>query len=274
MEDEEYSESNISQLYLGNANYNYLDRLIQEEEKASYLSNKKKKYTILDKIYFKKANNIRISICLAILIITYLNTNFSFLYADHEINCVVDYFQDKTLGINKYFSHNVSIKLAITVVISVISDICFLIISVIWLTRSNSYRFIVSLVFLIVLSLISNLLLQLDTSKNNIWEFPGVPGLVLNYSHINTSFVYPIDIGLLFICGFEFKKAKNYLFSNITICTGLILALWKLICQCVYFPGIFISIVIADFIFYSVEYYITYVDKSDFGINKRKLFSI
>lgn len=265
-EEEEYSDSDISHLHLGNANYNYMERLLNEENKNT----RKQSITIQDKIFFIKANNIKKATCIALLLLVFLQSNFDLIYKEYNIECLNDYFQNTALPLNNFLANNETIKYIITIVLSICCDLLFLTISVIWLTRSKSYRFIISIVAFILLSLISNYLLQIEKAmSHNIWVFPGVPGIILNYTCV--AFIYPIDIGLMFICGFEFGKRK--LNSLKFLCFGISCAvgIMKLICQSIYYPGFLMSIICADLIYDVVDHNIRIIDSSELGISQRKL---
>ena len=230
--------------------------------------NKKEHNSIDDEIYFIRAQNIRIAFSVALLILAFLEANFGFLYSQYNIYCTIDVIQDFFLPMNQYFNNNY-LTLWILILVSLVADLLLIIISIIWITRSNSYRFICSIICFSFLGIVSNYLLEIKPSINSVWEYPGVPSIVVNYTSTNYSLIYPIDVGILFICYYEYKRANCKALAYLCLSTSILLAFMRLVCQSAYSPGILMSYICADFIYELVDENISKVDFSGLGIKNR-----
>lgn len=264
--DSQENVSHMSHLELGFSNYNFYERFKNEDNKIK----KKEKITINDRIYFERMQNLRIAIIPTFLLLVFLNSNFSFMFKEHNIACTIDTIHEFLTPINKYLTKNINIKIILQIITSLSADILFLIISTVWITQSLSYRFIISLIVYISFGILSNFLLEIKPSENNIWDFPGVPSLVVNYTNSSNSFLYPFDIGIIMICSFEFKKANCRFLSNVALITSIFLSFLKLACKSAYNPGVIMAYIIADLVYQVVEDNINIIDYSEIGIKHRK----
>ncbi len=134
-------------------------------------------------------------------------------------------------------------------------DIVFIFVYVNWYLYSHkkNNKFVYSILIYSIIGLVSNYLLEVDPSIDNLWEYPGIPSFVLNYTSSNYSLVYPIDIGIMLICYFELSNTDYKQMSYLALFLCFFICVLRLICQASYVPGIIIGLLMSDFIYYGIN---------------------
>lgn len=238
--------SDISYLHLGDTKYNYDKRINDEFKNIEQMINSVK---------YKKNENLRKTLGITLLLLVFLQAQFGFLYKQHEINCYDDVLHNLFEPLNKVLKENQTVHYIIFMVFGLICDLTFIFVSIIWFLYSSkkNNRFVYSILTYSTIGIFSNYLLEVNPSIDNIWEYPGIPSFVLNYTSSNYSLIYPIDIGIMLICYFELQNTDFKHLDYIIVIVIIILCLLRLICQASYTPGIIISLIMADFIYINMK---------------------
>ena len=205
-----------------------------------------KKWIQLPKLNIDK--KIRISIVIFVTIYLIINTFYGQATVHFKITCFEDMSHKLTKNINNYFLIHKNFCFFIKFLFSATIDISIIYTLIVWSIYSKNIRLIsAGLTYVIMNILIKFIHIQIQPDKDAFYQHK-IFSIFINYNKSNYSF-YPMSIGLIIICGFEWKRNNNdiyfYFFIFLSISESLIL----IVMQGNYLHEIFTSALTGHYLF-------------------------
>ena len=165
-----------------------------------------KKWIQIPKINNDKKIRIGLMICVTIYMI--INTFYGQACVHHKVKCIEDMSHNLTKNINNYFLIHTYYNFFIKFFFSILIDLSIIYTLIVWSIYSTNIRLISSgLTYVITNILLKFIHIQIQP-ENSAFRKHQIFSIFINYKNSSYSF-YPMGIGLLIICGFEWKRNNN-----------------------------------------------------------------
>ena len=239
------------------------------------------KQTILHKIDSFRVHNLKIAVCLGLLLVSFINANFNILMSTSNLPCYQDNAQILMESFYSILKSNILFTNLFIIILSVITDLLFFYVITIWFinTKSNLRLIISILILVIVCFIFKHLLLIKRSSQDNLFTL-SFPSLIFSFSQ-NDSFLFNIDIGVLNILLNEISTLNKTNQSNqdkiekfkifMIYFLIILISLVKIACRGCFFPDIIISFCFSELIYNLVSDFYT-EDKKEY-LKKHRRFS-
>lgn len=154
---------------------------------------------------------IRISLIIFVTIYLIINTFYGQATVHHNVKCFEDLSHKLTENINNYFLVHTYYNFFLKFLFSFLIDISIIYTLIVWSIYSTNIRLISSgITYALVNILIKYIHIQIQP-ENSAFHIHYIFSIFINYKKSNYSF-YPMGVGLLIICGFEWKRNNNYIY--------------------------------------------------------------
>ena len=144
----------------------------------------------------------------------------------YQIQCIDDISHKYTKRINNYFLVHKNINFLIKFFFSFLIDISIIYTLIVWSIYSTNIRLISSGITYVTVNIMIKFIHIQKPPENTAFYMHKIFSIFINYNKTSYSF-YPMGIGLLIICGFEWKRNNNdiyfYFFIFLSISESLIL---------------------------------------------------
>ena len=162
-------------------------------------------------IRFPKLNNerkIRILIVIIVIIYMIINSFYGQAAVHYKVKCFEDLSHKFTKKINNYFLVHTNLNFFIKFCFSILIDLSIIYTLIVWSLYSTNIRLISSLLTYIIINILIKFIHIQIQPENSAFYKHRIFSIFINYNKNNYSF-YPMGIGLLIICGFEWKRNDN-----------------------------------------------------------------
>ena len=159
-------------------------------------------------IPFPKINTdkkIRIIIIIFVIIYMIINSFYGQASVHHNVICFEDLSQKLTKKINNYFLIHTNYNFFLKFFFSILIDFSIIYTLIVWSLYSTNIRLISSLLTYIIINILIKFIHIQIQPDNSAFHKHQIFSIFINYQKSNYSF-YPMGIGLLIICGFEWKR--------------------------------------------------------------------
>ena len=168
-----------------------------------------KKWIPIPKINLEK--KIRISLIIFVCIYMIINTFYGQACVHYKIQCIDDISHRYTKSINNYFLAHKNINFFIKFFFSFLIDISIIYTLIVWSLYSTNIRLISSGVTYVIINILIKFIHIQKPPENAAFYINKIFSFFINYNKSSYSF-YPMGIGLLIICGFEWKRNNNNIY--------------------------------------------------------------
>ena len=165
-------------------------------------------------IRFPKLNNerkIRILIVIIVIIYMIINSFYGQAAVHNKVKCFEDLSHKFTKKINNYFLVHTNFNFLIKFCFSILIDLCIIYTLLVWSLYGTNIRLISSLLTYIIINILIKFIHIQIQPENSAFYKHRIFSIFINYNKNNYSF-YPMGIGLLIICGFEWKRNNNNIY--------------------------------------------------------------
>ena len=162
-------------------------------------------------IQFPKLNNekkIRIILVIIIIIYMIINSFYGQAAVHNKVKCFEDLSHKLTKKINNYFLIHTNFNFFIKLLFSMLIDLSIIYTLIVWSLYSTNIRLISSLLTYITINIFIKFIHVQIQPENSAFYKHRIFSVFINYNKNNYSF-YPMGLGLLIICGFEWKRNNN-----------------------------------------------------------------
>ena len=168
-----------------------------------------KKWIQIPKLNIDK--KIRIIIIIFVTIFMIINTFYGQASVHHKVTCIEDLSHKLTQKINNYFLIHTNYNFCIKIFFSILIDLSIIYTLIIWSLYSTNIRLISSFITYIIINILIKFVHIQIQPQNSAFHKHQIFSIFINYNKNNYSF-YPMGIGLLIICGFEWKRNNNVIY--------------------------------------------------------------
>ena len=168
-----------------------------------------KKWIPIPKINLDK--KIRISLMIFVSIYMIINGYYGQACVHYQIQCIDDISHKYTKRINNYFLVHKNINFLIKFFFSFLIDISIIYTLIVWSIYSTNIRLISSGITYVTVNIMIKFIHIQKPPENTAFYMHKIFSIFINYNKTSYSF-YPMGIGLLIICGFEWKRNNNNIY--------------------------------------------------------------
>ena len=203
-----------------------------------------------------------------------INCYNGMLYARYdEVTCIEDRTHKATLNINDFFFNHTIINMIIKLIFSVLIDLSIIYTLVVWSLYSNNIRFLSSGISFILFNFLCRFLhIQIQPKRPAFYE-KYIFSIFVNYKKTTYTF-FPILLGILTICAFEWKRNKNNIWFWIIFSLLLGESFLFIIMEGNYFHEIFVSAISGHYFFMMNEIILSYLFGEDYLFNKHQIITV
>lgn len=243
------------------------DKLTQQPQERN---EKTKNILRIPKLRIEKI--IRIIIILigtSFMIINYFYGQFLPHY--EETYCFIDVIQNSTEGINNSFYNNKLLNYTIKFIFSLLIDLSIVYTFIVWSLFGSNIRLITSGISYMFLNIVARFIHKTVQPKNSAFYSNFAPSIFVNYQQTTYSF-YPVVIGLIIICAFEWKRNNNIYFFWFFIALFIFESLIMIILRGHFFHEVFSATITGHYSFLINEIILTKIyGKYYFGPTKESI---
>ena len=210
-----------------------------------------KAVTIKKWFQFPKINidkKIRISLIAFVAIYMIINTFYGQASVHNNVKCFEDLTHKFTKNINNYFLIHTKYNFFIKLILSILIDLTIIYTLIVWSIYSSNIRFISSFISYIIINILIKFIFIQIHPETSSFHIHHIFSIFINYKKNNHSF-YPMGIGLLIICGFEWKRNNNNIYFYFIIFLYFSESFVLIIMEGNYFHEIFTSGLAGHYIF-------------------------
>ena len=165
-----------------------------------------KKWIKIPKINIDK--KIRILLILFVTIYMIINSFYGQACVHYKVKCLDDMTHKFTENINKFFLIHKNCNYILKSIFSFLIDLSIIYTLIVWSIYSTNVRLISSLITYIIINILLKFIHIQIQPINTAFHLHQIFSFFINYKKSTYSF-YPMGIGLLIICGFEWKRNNN-----------------------------------------------------------------
>ena len=225
----------------------------------------------IPKLNFDK--KIRLILLTVGTIIMLINCFYGITCVHYKVSCIEDMTHNYTQKINEFFLNHPIYNLIIKLIFSILIDLSIIYTLIIWSLYSTNIRLLstgLSYMALNFLCRFIHIQIQPESSSfNENYYF----SFFVNYQKTTYSF-YPIDIGIIIICAFEWKRNKINSFFKFFIFLLISESIIHIIMQGNYFHEIFTSIITGHYLFIINEVVLRICFGEDYLNNNEKRINV
>lgn len=150
----------------------------------------------------------RILFASIIFSIVFINSITNFAVNETEVECIIDYSHILFNLLNRFFYSHSYIKNFCQILIGLIIDINFLVISYIFISNCKKWKTLVIPIHFLIFKILCNFLFQTNYQDHSLFEYPGFPSILISYKYTYDSFFSSLT-GLNLIFANELRILKN-----------------------------------------------------------------
>ena len=163
----------------------------------------------IPKLNFDK--KLRITLLICVIIIMIFNSFNGITFAQYKVSCIEDRSHKLTQKINNFFINNPIYNQIIKLFFSILIDINIIYTLIVWSIYSTNIRFLSTGLSYIFFNFLCRFIHMQIQPVNSAFYENYIFSIFVNYKKTTYTF-FPLIIGLLIICAFEWRRNNNNLF--------------------------------------------------------------
>ena len=163
----------------------------------------------IPKLNFDK--KLRITLLICVIIIMIFNSFNGITFAQYKVSCIEDRSHKLTQKINNFFINNPIYNQIIKLIFSILIDINIIYTLIVWSIYSTNIRFLSTGLSYIFFNFLCRFIHMQIQPVNSAFYENYIFSIFVNYKKTTYTF-FPLIIGLLIICAFEWRRNNNNLF--------------------------------------------------------------
>ena len=170
-------------------------------------------------------------------------------YSRYKIDCLDDMSHIITSSINDFFYKDAIVfNMLLKFIISLLIDLLIIYTLIVWSLFSSNIRLLSTGISYMIINLLVRFLHIQKQPENSAFTIRYIFSIFVNYKITTYSF-YPVVMGILIICAFEWKRNNNEIMFWIFICLFTLESIILIIMQGNYFHEIFTAGVFGHYLF-------------------------
>ncbi len=191
---------------------------------------------------------IRIIVLIGTTIYMIINCFYGQASVHHKVSCIEDMTHYLTQRINTFFLNNKKYNFILKLFFSILIDFSIIYTLIIWSLYGSNIRLLSTGISFMAFNIMCRFIhIQIQPSNSSFYE-KHFFSIFINYQKTSYTF-FPIIIGLLLICAFEWKRNNNYYIFIYFIFLFISESIILIVMQGNYFHEIFTSAVTGHYFF-------------------------